>query len=237
MKRLILLSAIAMVTGCSMQSTTKSVSVKAIEESNLSYVEAEKIDKFVVKRAEEFKYFNKTILFATQFDKLRITKSTDKDVAESWGDSTWKEMDQICEHLDYFAEKIFREKNEFVPVKQGGVDVLAIQFSLIDYTPYSSRYEDAAGDTVGIQSNSSGVGLVTVRGVLANAKTGELVAMVEDTIEINGRTASYGNLSSMHDSNNKAAQNIAWRNSFRRFVDNLHQELVRLKYAQVVGGN
>lgn len=233
MKKLTSLVLVFTLAGCASQPATETVAVKTIEKSELRYVEAQKIDKLVVKNAEAFKQFNKAILFATQFDKLRITEATDKRLAASWNDSTWKEMDEICQHMDDFAQKIFREGKEFVPVKQGGTDVLAIQLSLVNYTPYSKRYRDAGADTVGMESNSSGVGLVTVRGVLANAKTGELVAVIEETLEINARATSYGNLAAMHDSNSKAAQQLAWRVTFRRFLDNFHTELVRLKYAQI----
>jgi hypothetical protein len=235
MKKLIPLMLVSLVTGCASKPANETLAVNTIEKSELVYIETEKIDKVVVKNAEAFKQFNKAILFATQFDKLRISEATDKRLAASWNDSTWKEMDKICQHMDDFAKKIFREGGEFVPVTQGGTDVLAIQFSLVDYTPYTKRYKDANSDTVGMQSNSSGIGQVTVRGVLANAKTGEMVAIIEDTIEINARTARYGNLATMSDGNSKAAQNFAWRTSFRRFLDNVHAELTRLKYAQVAG--
>ncbi len=235
MKKLISLVTASMLVGCVSQPATETVAVNAIEKSELRYVETEEIDKVVVKDAEAFKQFNKVILFATQFDKLRITEATDKRLAESWNDSSWQEMDKICQHMDDFAKKIFRERKEFIPVQKGGTDVLAIQFSLIDYTPYTKRFKDAGVDTVGIQSNNSGIGLVTVRAVLANAKTGEMVAVIEDTIEINARTARYGNLATMSDGNSKAAQNLAWRTSFRRFLDNFHTELTRLKYAQIAG--
>ncbi len=237
MKKLISLAMTSMMLGCTSHSPTEAVSVNTIEKSDLGYIATEKIDKVVVKNAEAFKQFNKVILFATQFDKLRIAEATDKRLAESWSDSTWKEMDRICQHMDDFAQKIFREGGEFTPTKQGGADVLAIQFNLVDYMPSSKRYKDSGLDTVGVQSNQSGIGVVTVRGTLANAKTGELVAMIEDTMEINARTATYGNLATMHDSDSKAAQTIAWRNSFRRFLDNLHTELTHLKHAEIAERN
>lgn len=233
MKINLLLMSIILFSGCASQSATKNVSLKTIENSELTYVEAGKIDKFVVKNAEAFKQFNKVILFATQFDKLKLAEEADKSLAYNWSESSWKEMDEICQHLDDFSQKIFREEGEFVPVKRGGDDVLAIQFTLISFMPYSQRYKDAGMDTVGIQSNNSGIGLVTVRGVLANAKSGELVAVIEDTLEVNSRTASMGNLASIQDSNNKAAQNSAWRTTFRHFLGNLHKELTTLKYAQI----
>lgn len=221
------------ITGCSSQPVNKSFAINTIEESELGYIETKKIDKFVVKNAQQLKQFNKVILFATQFDKLTLSEAANKKMANSWSDSTWKEMDAICQQLDDFAQKIFREGGEFVPVKQGGDDVLAIQFTLVNFMPYSERYKDAGMDTVGAQSNNAGVGLVTVRGILANAKSGELVAVLEETLEVNARTATMGNLAGVYDSNNKAAQTLAWRRTFRRFLGDLHKELMTLKYAQI----
>lgn len=233
MRSLLLSAIILCLAGCAAQPPSKNVGLKAIEGSELTYVEAEKIDRFVVKNAEAFKQFNKVILFATQFDKLKLAEASDKKLVDNWNKSTWKEMDSICQQLDDFSQKIFREEGEFIPVKKGGDDVLAIQFTLVSFMPYSQRYKDAGMDTVGAQTNNSGVGLVTVRGILANAKSGELVAVIEDTIEVNSRTARMGNLANIYDSNNKFAQNLAWRTSFRGFLGNLHKELTTLKYAQI----
>ena len=233
MKINVLLLGVVLFSGCASQPENKSISLKSIEDSELTYVEAEKIDKLVVKNAQQLKQFNKVILFATQFDKLKLAEESDKKLVRNWNDSTWKEMNAICQQLDDFAQKIFREEGEFVPVKQGGEDVLAIQFTLVNFMPYSQRYKDAGMDTVGAQSNNSGIGLVTIRGVLANAKSGELVAVIEDTMEVNSRTASMGNLANVYDSNNKMAQNLAWRTAFRRFLGNLHNELTTLKYSQI----
>lgn len=232
MKPLLLLI-ICCLVACASNPAQQRVSLKSIESSELNYIEAKKIDKFVVKNAQQFKQFNKVILFSTQFDKLRLAEQTDKKIALSWNDSTWKEMDAICQTLDDFANKIFREEGEFVPVNRGGDDVLAIQFTLLDFMPYSQRYKDGGLDTVGTETNNAGIGLITLRGVLANAKSGELVAIVEETLEVNTRASSMGNLASMHDANSKAAQNLAWRTTFRRFLGNFHNEITRLKYAQI----
>jgi hypothetical protein len=222
-----------LLSGCASQPESKKIAVKTIENSDLGYVEAESIDKFVVKNAQAFKQFDKVILFPTQFDKLQLAETTDKKIAQNWNKSTWDEMDLICQHLDDFAEKIFRERDEFEPVKRGGEDVLAIQFSLISFMPYSNRYRDAGLSTVGISTNNAGIGLVTIRGVLANAKTGELVAVIEDTLEVNSRTSTSGNLAAVVDGNSKAAQQQAWRKAFRDFIDSIHQEITTLKYAQI----
>lgn len=129
--------------GCASQTANKAVAVKGIDGSEHSYIESKKIDKFLVNKPDAFRQFNKVILFATQFDQLKIALETDKKLAADWNDSTWKEMDQICQQLDDFAHKTFKERGEFIPVTRGGEDVLAIQFSLISFMPYSNRYKSS----------------------------------------------------------------------------------------------
>ncbi len=235
MRLALLLLCPMLLAGCASQPASKEVTVKAIEGSTHSYIESKKIDRFLVNKPEAFKQFDKVILFATQFDKLKIAPETDKKIANDWNESTWNEMDQICQQLDDFAKKTFSEGGEFVPATRGGDDVLAIQFSLISFMPYSNRYKNSGTGTVGAQTNFSGIGQVTVRGILANAKTGELVAVIEDTLEVNARTSTSGNLAAVQDGNNKAAQSLAWRTTFRRFLDNLHAELSTLKHASLAG--
>lgn len=233
MKLLLALLITALLAGCAAPPVGKDIAVKTIEGSTHTYIESEKIDRFLVNKPEAFKQFDKVILFATQFDKLTISAKADKKMAANWNDSNLKEMDAICQQLDDFAQKIFSDHGDFVPVTRGGEDVLAIQFSLIDFMPYAARYENSGASTVGAQTNNSGIGQITVRGVLANAKTGELVAVIEDTLEVNARNSSNGNLAAMQDGNNKAAQNLAWRTTFRRFIDNLHAQLLTLKQGNI----
>lgn len=237
MKLLLVLLITSLLAGCASQPAGEDIEVKTIEGSAHSYIESEKIDRFLVNKPEAFKQFDKVILFATQFDKLTISAKADKKMVANWNDSNWKEMDAICQQLDDFAKKIFSDHGDFVPVTRGGEDVLAIQFSLIDFMPYAARYKNSGAGTVGVQTNNSGIGQITVRGVLANAKTGELVAVIEDTLEVNARNSSNGNLAAAQDGNNKAAQNLAWRTTFRRFIDNLHAQLLILKQGNIKQGS
>lgn len=211
------------------------VSVKSSDNEEYTYADGVKVDKFIVNNPQAFKDFKKVIVYSSQFDKLRISASTNKDLEKSWSASDWKEMDAICQHFDDFTRKVFRDRKEYAFAEKGAEDVLALQFSLIDFMPVSARYKDSGNDTVGISTSHAGVGLITVRGVLANAKTGEMVGLVEETLEVNSRAASTGagSLAFASDSNNKSAQNMAWRKSFRSFVEKFHDDLVRLKYADV----
>jgi hypothetical protein len=210
-------------------------SIKSSDSKKYAYVDGMKLDKFIVNNPQAFKQFTKVIVYSSQFDKLRIPTSVDKDLAESWNRSGWKEMDAICQHLDDFTRKVFRDRKEYAFAEKGAEDVLALQFSLIDFIPVSARYKDSNNDTVGASTSYAGIGVITVRGVLANAKTGELVGLVEETLEVNSGTTSTGagSLAFAQDSNNKGAQILAWRKSFRTFVEKFHDDLVRLKYADI----
>lgn len=220
-----------LVAGCAIHKNSDPVRIVKIPESELKYLPDARFDKFVVNNSAAFKQFDKIIFFPVQFDKLKISHAADKKLAESWNKSNWDEMDAICQQFDDFAIKIFSERDGFTPTNRGGTDVLAIEFSLIEFMPYAKRYKDAGMDTVGSSSDSSGIGELTVRGVLANAKTGELVAVIEDTMQVNARSASSGNLASQYDSTNRSAQNAAWRVVFRHWITDLHKELTQLKSA------
>ncbi|HEY7886103.1 MAG TPA: hypothetical protein VIC08_14255 [Cellvibrionaceae bacterium] len=210
-------------------------SVISSDNKEYAYADGMELDKFIVNNLQDFKKFEKVIIYSSQFDKLKISTSADKDLAKSWNTSSWKEMDAICQHLDDLTQKVFRDRKEYAFAEQGAEDVLALQFTLMDFMPISARYRDSGNDTVGASVNYAGIGVITVRGVLANAKTGELVGLVEETMEVNSGATSTGagSLAFAQDSNNKTAQNLAWRKSFRSFVENFHDDLVRLKYADV----
>lgn len=210
-------------------------SISSSDSKEYAYADGVELDKFIINNPQAFKQFKKVIIYSSQFDKLKISASTDKNLAKSWNASNWKEMDEICQNLDDFTRKVFRDRKEYTFADKGAEDVLALQFTLIDFMPASARYKDSGNDTVGVSTSHAGVGVITVRGVLANAKTGELVGLVEETMEINAGNVSggEGSLAFAQDSNNKAAQSLAWRKSFRSFVEKFHDDLVRLKYAEV----
>ncbi|HSC69457.1 MAG TPA: hypothetical protein VLC79_17315 [Cellvibrio sp.] len=223
----------SLMCGCASQSNYEPVQAVKLSDSDFTYFPDTQFDRFMVRDPQVFKQFDKVIFFPMQFDKLKIASAADKELVDSWNGSNWKEMDTICQHFDDFALKIFSEREGFTPVKRGGTDVLAIEFSLIKFMPYAKRYKDGGVDTVGGTSDLSGIGEITVRAVLANAKTGELVAVIEDTMQVNARNATTGNLAAMQNSASPTAQNAAWRTVFRSWVDDLHEELTRLKSAQI----
>jgi hypothetical protein len=232
---IVFLSFLLMACGTTNKEPVGLRSVESSDNKEYVYADGVELDKFIINNPQVFKKFEKVIVYSSQFDKLKIPTTVDKDLAESWNRSGWEEMDAICQHLDDFTRKVFRDRKEYAFAEKGAEDVLALQFSLIDFMPVSARYRDSNNDTVGASTSYAGIGVITVRGVLANAKTGELVGLVEETLEVNSGTTSTGagSLAFAQDSNNKGAQSIAWRRSFRTFVEKFHDDLVRLKYADI----
>lgn len=242
MKRLFGMACLGFLLAACSTTNKDPVNLKSITSSDskeYAYADGVELDKFIINNPQAFKQFKKIIIYSSQFDKLKISASADKDLAKSWNASDWKEMDSICQHLDDFTRKVFRDRKEYMFADRGAEDVLALQFTLIDFMPASARYRDSGKDTVGVSTSHAGIGVITVRGVLANAKTGELVGLVEETLEVNSGTTSTGagSLAFAQDSNTKGAQNLAWRKSFRSFVEKFHEDLVRLKYAEVTAAD
>lgn len=215
--------------GCS--SVKQPLTVAQVPEADLYRVEQSQFDRFVVADPEALSQYNKVMLFAMQFDRLKISSGANAALFNSWMESDWKQMDYLCQQFDDLAKKIFSESRHLQPTNVGGEDVLAIEFRLVRFHPYEKPYHQADRGTVGTSSNFEGLGEIEIQAVLANAKTGELVGVIEDGIVLSG--GAYGlsrrNIASQPDSNSRAAQNIAWRSAFRHWNTALHQEVVALK--------
>jgi len=67
--------------------------------------------------------------------------------------------------------------------------------------------------------------------VVANSKTGELLAVIEDGMELNpgNMLIIKGDPNLQVDSASRMAQNVAWRKTFKRIANRLHEDLMRLK--------
>src|SRR5690606_7800477 len=174
---------------------------------------------------------NKVMLFAMQFDRLEISGGANRALFDSWMASDWKQMDYLCQQFDDLAKKIFSESKNLKPTNIGDEDVLAVEFRLVRFHPYEKPYHQADRETVGTATNFEGLGEIEIQAVLANAKTGELVGVIEDGIVLSGGTygLSRRNIDGQPDSSSRAAQNIAWRTAFRHWNTALHRELVALK--------
>jgi|GEM_PF-1201595 len=200
----------------------------AYVEQNFSVWPNKHFDRFVVNNNVDFSRYNKVIFFPMQFDQLTLTAKTDAALVKNWNDSSWEEMDKICGFFDYFAEKKFKNKERFTLTRRGGADVLAIEFRLTEFTPRVSKDGSWDSDTVGDDYIKT-LGSMKYRAVIADSQTAELIAVIEDGIEIEPRTTAI---------NNKTTQNRAWRTAFKRVLNTLHAAMVDLHRDQLaeVGG-
>ncbi|MEP7704042.1 hypothetical protein [Paraglaciecola sp. 25GB23A] len=219
------------ITGCATSNKSNVANFKAIADSNLVQITDSSFDRFVISDPAVFSKYKQVIFFPMQFDRLTIDNSAEQELVDSWSDSNWQEMDQICQYFDDFALKIFSERQGLTPTNQGGENVLAIEFRLINFMPYGKRYQDSSMDTVGVSANKKGTGSITIQVVIADSKTAELLAIIEDGMEVNtgNMTIITGDLSLQTQSNNKSSQNYAWRRVFKQWATRLHDDLVRLQ--------
>lgn len=215
--------------GCS--SVKQPLTVAQVPEADLYRVEQSQFDRFVIAAPEALAQYNKVMLFAMQFDRLEISGGANRALFDSWMASDWKQMDYLCQQFDDLAKKIFSESKNLKPTNIGDEDVLAVEFRLVRFHPYEKPYHQADRETVGTATNFEGLGEIEIQAVLANAKTGELVGVIEDGIVLSGGTygLSRRNIDGQPDSSSRAAQNIAWRTAFRHWNTALHRELVALK--------
>ena len=229
-KYLVLFISLLLVS-CSNTPSSEGVTFKNVPQSDLLQVNDSHFDRFVMPDPKVLSRYKKVIFFPMQFDRLTIDLSADPDLRNSWNESSWQEMDKICQYFDDFAQKIFTEREGFVPTQRGGNDVLAIEFRLMNFTPYGKRYKDNDAGTVATRSSDGGIGAVTVQAVIADSQSGELLAVIEDGMEVNAGNMLMikGDLALQVDSNNKASQNIAWRKVFKRWLEYLHDDMRRLQ--------
>ncbi|MDC8829507.1 DUF3313 family protein [Alteromonas gilva] len=230
MKLFTIILSLSVLSACSV-TEDQAVKFTAVPDSNLQQLQNTRFDRFVVNPQTDFSQYDEVIFFPTQFDKLTVDESANNDLTNSWNDSTWDEMDKICQHFDDFAQLTFEQKSGLKPTNRGGDNVLAIEFRLMNFMPYQRRYKDANRDTVVSRGHRNGLGSITFQAVVANSKTGELLAVIEDGMELNpgNMLVIKGDPNLQVDSASPVAQNIAWRKTFRRIADRLHNDLMRLK--------
>ena len=220
-----------LLVACSNTPATSVAELKNVPQSDLQQLTNSHFDRFVMPDAQAFSRYQKVIFFPMQFDRLTIDLSAAQNLRDSWNESSWDEMDKICQHFDDFAQKIFAEREGFAPTQRGGDDVLAIEFRLMNFMPYGKRYKDNDAGTVATRSSDGGIGAVTIQAVIADSQSGELLAVIEDGMEVNAGNMLMikGDLALQVDSNNKASQNIAWRKVFKRWLEYLHKDMRRLQ--------
>ncbi|NVK58141.1 MAG: DUF3313 family protein [Alteromonadaceae bacterium] len=230
MKSVCVLLCALIISGCSATQPPE-VEYTAVPDSNLKQITNTRFDRFVVNPQSDFSQYDEVIFFPMQLNQLRVDEGATNDLANSWYQSNWEEMDKICQHFDDFAEQVFTYKQGLKPTKKGGSNVLAIEFRLKDFMPYQKRYKDANEDTVVARGTRNGLGSITFQAVIVNSKTGELLAVIEDGMQLNPGNMMIvkGDPNLQVDSATRMYQNLAWRKTFKRVVERLHDDLMRLK--------
>lgn len=172
--------------------------------------------RFVVRSIGEVKKYNKIIMFPMQFDRLKINASTNGQVQNSWNESTREEMDRLCGSFDARAKKNYADQDLLGLTTTGGIDVLAIEFRLLECIPLVAK---DGQDTIG-ETSASSFGAVTIQAVLANSKTGELVAVIEDALDLAPMTGL--------TRTTRSSQAAAWNKAFDIWLRNLRKDLIKL---------
>ncbi len=176
-------------------------------------------DRFVINKGVDFSNFDQVIFFPMTFDRLTLSDKTSYKLVKNWNDSTWEEMDKICGFFDYFAKKKFKKKKLFGLTHRGGDNVLAVEVRLTEFTPKVSKDGAFASNTMMDESLDS-LGVIQYRAVVAHSQTGELIAVIEDGVEI-----ASGQLMV----NNRASQNLSWRAAFKRLSNDLYHSFKELR--------
>ncbi|WP_020207804.1 DUF3313 family protein [Gilvimarinus chinensis] len=167
----------------------------------------------------DFSRYDKAIFFPMTFDRMALSNHSDEEFRASWNKSSFDEMDKICQFFDDYIEKKFSRSKVLESTRTGGPNVLAIEFRMKDFMPTSMRREDALG-TVGQSNNNMGVGVLTFQAVLVESQSGNLVAVIEDGMEIK---------SSSYSVDDRVGRNLAWKRSFQRVVTDLHKDIEEMQ--------
>lgn len=174
---------------------------------------------FFVDSQVDFSGYDKILFFPATFDRMTLSEHSDNEVVRSWQKSSFKEMDTICAQFDKFAPLIFNRSDEFSSTHTGGLNVFALEFRILEFYPRGERVADAELDTVGQTYSDGTLGSIKVQAVLANAKTGALLAVTEDSLPL--MSQSY--------LNNRTSHNLAWRTAFKNWLLGFEQDLTALK--------
>ncbi|WP_339896831.1 hypothetical protein [uncultured Gilvimarinus sp.] len=174
---------------------------------------------FFVDSQVDFSGYDKILFFPATFDRMTLSEHASNEVVLSWQKSSFKEMDAICAQFDSFAPVIFNRSDEFSPTHTGGLNVIALEFRITEFYPKSERVADAELDTVGQTFSDGSLGSIKIQAVLVNAKTGALLAVIEDLLPLQHQAYI----------NNRTSQNLAWRTAFKSWLIGLEQDLSALK--------
>jgi hypothetical protein len=166
----------------------------------------------------DFSKYDKVLLFPITRDQAKITERANSGTLKDWKEFDEKEWTKIDGHFDTFAQKIFSESDVFTVVDKPGEGVIAMQFRMLEFMANTDIDDNAAG-TMG--RSSIRLGNMKIRGILLDATNKRLLAVTESLHSIN--SGQY------EGRDNQVGRNLAWRRSFQRIIDNLHDDMGKLR--------
>lgn len=192
-----------------------------------------RFDRFVIKDRSAFARHSKILLFPIQLDGMLIMPSADDAINRSWSGVTYEDMLPYVSSFDELAKHLFAEGKDFELTRIGGDDVLAVEFRLKRYRPEVNRGGSMSAGTAGETAVRS-YGVIHMQAVLAHSQTGELVAVLEDAVQVSPRgfgVTAFGNTTTVDPSStiSTANQRGAWRRAFRTWLLRFRSDLKALQ--------
>jgi len=226
--------AIVLLLGCAATPSDTVVSSEGLEQDYYQLNER-RFDHFVVKDRQVFAQYEKMILFPIQLHGMLIMPSADDEINRSWRGVTYEDMLPYVSSFDELANHLFSEGKNFELTDTGGDNVLAVEFRLKRYRPEVNRAGSLSAGTAGEMSVTS-YGVMHMQAVVAHSQTGELIAVIEDAVQISPRrfgVTSFGNTTVVDPSStiSKANQRAAWRSAFRTWLIRFRSDLQDLRQA------
>ncbi|MDN4502728.1 hypothetical protein QX776_09950 [Alteromonadaceae bacterium BrNp21-10] len=180
--------------------------------------------RFLVTSRDAFKAFNKVMLFKMNVERMVIPPTNDNKINRSWYSAEAEDVFEIAETFDKMAKDVFSDPKILQSTHIGNDDVLAVEFRLMQFNPTASRHGSMDDDTI-VDTSYNSFGIASIQAVLAHSQTGELIAVIEDKINLSTIIAG----SYAFSRNTKQNQMLAWRRAFKNWLQHLHQDLQKLR--------
>lgn len=165
----------------------------------------------------DFSKYDKVMLFPITYDQVKIKDDTGHDYLRSWKDFGEAEWKKVANYFDTFAHEKFSRSEVFKLEEKPGEGVVVLQVRMLEFVPHTG---DPVG-TVGQSFNLKGLGNMKLQAVLVDSKKKQLLAVVESINSINSGHYT--------GEDNSVSRNLAWRRSFKRIINNLHDDMEQLR--------
>ncbi len=177
-------------------------------------------DAFIVKDKEIFRNYHSLYILPLALDTMEINMDTDALVAKDWKlDAETKGI-----FLDYFSQakslyyEANREKRSLNVVDKVAPGVMAVEFRIKEFRPYTTRDASDMGDRV-TEARGPSYGQLTLQITILDATSHEFIAYLLEGRHVSG--AVYGF--------DRASQTQAWRSTLIKLFGNLDEAIGALR--------